>query len=96
MSLEDLRDQGVLLPEDEWGAHALETTVNQFPLLLIFLLAAGSLIVAYFGNGNAFTWIGVISFFAAFFGMVWLCDRAVRRQRKRFQHEHEDVEHAQG
>lgn len=91
MSLEDLREQGVLLPEEEWGTHRLETTVHQIPLLVVFLTAAASLAAVYVGNGQSLTWIGIAGFFVAFFAMVGLCNRAVQRQRRRFQREHENV-----
>ena len=87
MSIEDLRDHGVLLPEEEWGTHRLGTTIRQWPLLISFLVAVASLVAAYAGDGSVLTWTGVAGFFIAFFSMVGLCDRAIRRQRRRVQRE---------
>lgn len=87
MSIEDLREQGVLLPEEEWGEHRLQTTIRQGPLLVSFVIAVAALVVAYLGEGGGLTWMGVVAFFLAFFGMVWICDRAIPRQRRRFRYE---------
>lgn len=87
MALEDLEEQNVLLPEDEWGAHNLETTVNQVPTLLLFLCSAAACVMAFLGDGNTLTWIGISTFFVTFFGVVWLCDRAIVKQRERFKKE---------
>ena len=87
MTIEDLREQGVLLPEEEWGEHRLETTIGQIPLLAAFLLAVGALAAAYVGDGGPMTWVGVTIFLLCLFAITWLCDRAVRRQRERFREE---------
>lgn len=91
MSIEDLREQGVLLPEDEWGKHRLQTTVHQGPLLVTVVVAAASLVAAYLGDGTPLTWGGVAGFLVAFFAMVWICDRAIRRQRQRVENERDET-----
>lgn len=91
MPLEDLRNQGVLLPEEEWGEHRLETTVSQTPVLILFLIAVASWAAAYLGGGHLLTWIGVVMLLVSFFGIIFLCNRAVRKQRKRFEREREDA-----
>lgn len=87
MGLEDLKEQDILLPEEEWGEHRLETTVPEIPVAVIFLLSAVGCVLTYIGDGNTLTWIGIVLFFIAFFGIVWICDRAVRKQRERFKKE---------
>lgn len=91
MSIEDLREQGVLLPEEEWGEHRLQTTIRQGPLLVSFVIAVAALVVAYLGDGGGLTWMGVVGFFLAFFSMVWICDRAIQRQRRRFERERRET-----
>lgn len=85
MSQEDLRDHGVLLPEEEWGERSLETTVRRVPAVLAFLLAVAGLAATYLGDGGTLTWAGVGLFFAAFGALTWLADRAVLAQRRRVQ-----------
>jgi Flp pilus assembly protein TadB len=87
MSLDDLREHGVLLPEDEWGEHRLQTTVSQLPLAAAFLLAVAAVVVIYLGGGGTWTWIGLATFLVALYGIVWICDRAILRQRERTRRE---------
>lgn len=87
MTIEDLREQGVLLPEEEWGSHRLETTVPEWPLAGAFLVAASSLVATYLGDGGLATWIGVVVFLVTIYLITWLADRAVLEQRERFRRE---------
>jgi membrane protein implicated in regulation of membrane protease activity len=87
MSMEDLREHGVLLPEREWGEHRLETTVAQGPLLAAFLVAVLAVVAIYLGAGGTWTWIGLVVFLVAIFTVVWICDRAIVRQRERTRRE---------
>lgn len=91
MSLEDLKEQGILIPEEEWGEHRLKTTVPQVAFAILFLISVAGCVMAYYGDGNSLTWIGIVVFFVAFFVMIWLNDRAVTRQRERFEKEHEEA-----
>lgn len=91
MSLDELKDQGVLLPEQEWGTHALRPTVSRWGLLAALLVAAGALVLAYLGDGGGWTWAGVALFLAAFFAATVLCDRAVERQRERTEAERREA-----
>ena len=83
MSLEDLREHGVLLPEEEWGEGSLETTARELPLLLAFVVAGGALVAAFLGDGDLLTWGGTAVFLACLYAITWMCDRAVLRQRRR-------------
>lgn len=87
MSLEDLQEHGVLLPEEEWGDHELETTVAEWPLLALFAVAVGALVLSYLGDGNLWTAVGIIAFLVSLFAIIGLCDRAVRKQRRRVRRE---------
>lgn len=87
MSIEDLEQHGVLLPKEEWGTHQLETTTSELPLLFIFFCSVAGCVLTYYGNGNMWTWIGIGLFFVTFFLVILLCDRAIRRQRKRTKEE---------
>lgn len=87
MSLDELRDQGVLLPEDEWGRHTLKTTVPQRTLAALLIAAVASLVVAYLGDGDGLTWIGTAAFLVLLFVITWVVDRSVRKQRRRVREE---------
>lgn len=91
MTMEDLHEQGVLLPEEEWGRHRLETTTRRVPLLLAFVLSGAALAVAFLGDGGVLTWIGMGAFLVGLFAIVWMCDRAVVRQRRRVRSERREV-----
>ena len=91
MTIEDLREQDVLLPEEEWGSHRLETTVPEWPLAGAFLVAGASLVAAYLGDGGLPTWIGVGVFLVMVYLVTWLVDRAVLRQRERFRRERREA-----
>ncbi len=92
MGLEELKEAGVLLPEEEWGEHEVKTTVRQFPMLIASLSAVAGWILAYIGGGDTLTWIGIIVFLITFFAVLYMCDRAVTRQRKRFKEERKEME----
>lgn len=83
MTLDDLDEQGVLLPEEEWGEHPLETTAPEVPLLAAFLAAVTGCVLMYVGAGGPLTGVGTVLFLAALYGMTWMCDRAILRQRER-------------
>lgn len=93
MSIEDLKEQNILLPEKEWGIHKLKTTVQQIPALFLFVSCLVALSMTYFGGGNEWTWIGIILFFVSFFGIILLCDRAIVKQKERKQKEIKEMEH---
>lgn len=87
MTLEDLREQGVLLPEKRWGKHELTTTVAKWWLLAALAAAAGGVGVALAGDGGWLTWVGIGVFLVALSTATVLCDRAVVRQRRRMEGE---------
>lgn len=91
MSLQDLKEHGVLLPEEEWGDHSLSTTVPQGRLLASFALAVASLVSIYTGNGGRWTWVGLGGFLIGLYAITVICDRAVSRQRRRVEEERDSI-----
>lgn len=91
MSMEDLREHGVLLPEEEWGEHRLETTVSEPRLAVAFVIAVASTVVMYFGAGGSLTWVGLIVFLFALYWIIWVCDRGVTAQRRRSERERTEL-----
>lgn len=89
MTIEDLRERGVLLPREEWGAHHLQSTVPTWRLAAALALASLSLVAAILGDGGRATWAGTGAFLLCFLWITWICDRAVRRQRRRVREERE-------
>ncbi len=87
MSLEDLRNQGVLLPEREWGTHRLKTTLHIVPLVAAFAGALAGLGLTWAGDGAGLTWAGVGLFLVSLFALILTCDRAVLAQRRRVRRE---------
>jgi len=85
MGLEDLREQGVLLPEKRWGKHELTSTVARWWLLSALVAAAGGVGTALVGDGGPLTWVGVGVFLVALSTATILCDRAVTKQRRRME-----------
>ena len=63
MSMKDLEEMGILLPENKWGQSDLHTTVDKIQLGASGLLALGAVILGYMGNGGLLTWVGVGMFF---------------------------------
>ena len=63
MSMKDLEEMGILLPENKWGQSDLHTTVDKIQLVASGLLALGAVILGYMGNGGLLTWVGVGMFF---------------------------------
>lgn len=91
MTIEDLREQGVLLPEEEWGVHELETTTPELPLAVAFVASVGFWLMIYLGDGRVLTWVGTGLFLATLYAITWICDRAVLRQREKFREERKEA-----
>lgn len=83
MTLEDLQQEGVLLPEEEWGEHALTSTVPRLPLVGLLAVLAASIVVALIADGGTLTFVAMGAFIAALFGLTWMLDRSVVRLRRR-------------
>jgi hypothetical protein len=83
MSKEDLENMGVLLPEEQWGKHALTTTVNKPLLIVIGVITMISVVLMYWGNGSFWTWLGVMLFLMMLSGFTLLSIRAIEKQRRK-------------
>lgn len=83
MSLQDLKDQGVLLPESEWGSRSLEGSVPRRSIAALLAVAVVALATAYAGEGGALTWVGMGAYLLDFAAIWLVLDRATRRQRRR-------------
>ena len=91
MSLKQLRDLGVLLPHEEWGAHDLRTTVNKRALGATTALGVAGLALMYVGNGGGVSFVGV-GLFLGFMGLItWISLRAVEVQAVRFQEQRKEI-----
>ncbi len=77
MTLEDLEEAGLILPEDQWGTHALKTRVNRPLLLTLGAVTLVSLLVMYFDDGGMWTWISLAAYIAMLAAFTWLSWRAV-------------------
>jgi hypothetical protein len=62
MSLKDLHEHGILLPEEEWGIHDLHTSVNKPELVASMLFGLASVALMYIGGGETLTFVGMVMF----------------------------------
>jgi len=96
VSLKDLQDAGVLLPEDEWGVHELHTSVNKPQLIAALALGLFSVILMYIGGGRALTFIGS-GLFLIFMGWItYISVHAVKVQSAQFDRERHDAHMHEG
>jgi CO dehydrogenase/acetyl-CoA synthase delta subunit len=77
VSLEDLQERGVVLPEEEWGTRELRTEVERWPLVAGIALAVAGLVLAYLGGGSWVTLAGVGAYLLAFFWTLLSCTRGL-------------------
>jgi hypothetical protein len=83
MSLESLEQDGILLPREEWGTADLHTTVNKPRLIALGVAAAVSCALMLWGDGNAWTWAGLVLFLADLFAFTWFSVLAIQKQSQR-------------
>lgn len=91
MALEDLEEHGVLLPDEERGTHPDHAFTPRVPLVAASSLALAGCVAMYLGGGRLWTWIGLAAFFAGFFVVILLSDRAVAARRQRIEEIREDL-----
>ena len=77
MSIKDLKDMGILLPEEKWGGLDLHTSVNKFHLVASGLIALAAVVMGYVGNGGTLTWVGVGMFFVFVAYFTWVSLKAI-------------------
>lgn len=83
MSLESLEQDGILLPREQWGKADLHTTVNKPRLIALGVVAVAGCGLMLWGDGNAWTWIGLMLFLADLFAFTAFSMQAIRRQSER-------------
>ena len=89
MSLKDLHDHGILLPEEEWGVHDLHTSVNK-PLLLVSLLfGLASVLTMYLGGGEGISFVGMVMFIVFMGWITQISLKAIEVQAAQFAEERE-------
>lgn len=89
MSLKDLRELGVLLPDEQWGTYDLHGALNRPAVALAALLAALAVAFMGAGNGGVLTFVGA-GLFVVF--MAWISHismKAIDRQSAQFEQEPE-------
>ena len=82
MSIRDLKDMGILLPEGKWGKFNLHSSVDKSQLVGCGLLALAAVIMGYVGNGGTLTWVGVGMFFVFVVWFTWISLRGIEMQNE--------------
>lgn len=83
MSLEDLQEAGVLLPEEEWGERTLDSTASRAGYAVAGAVAVACGVLMFTGGGGTTTWIAAGAFLLDLLAFTWLSWRAVDAQRER-------------
>ncbi|MFW6437861.1 MAG: hypothetical protein ACOCZ7_02500 [Armatimonadota bacterium] len=92
MSLKDLQDHGILLPQEEWGVHDLHTSVNK-PLLIVSLLfGLAAVVMMYLGGGQAFTFVGMVMFIVFMGWITQISLKAIDVQAAQFAEERQEAD----
>jgi steroid 5-alpha reductase family enzyme len=91
MSLKDLHDHGILLPEEEWGVHDLHTSVNKPELIASMLFGLISVAIMYFGGGETLTFVGMVMFILFMGWITRLSVKAIEVQAAQFAEEREAI-----
>ncbi|MEA3400718.1 MAG: hypothetical protein U9R79_05665 [Armatimonadota bacterium] len=89
MSLKDLREAGVLLPQDEWGVHDLHTSVNKPMLIAALLFGLAAVVIMYVGGGRMLTFVGGLMFVVFMAWITHISVKAVNVQAAQFEEERE-------
>jgi len=87
MTIEDLKDEGVLLPEREWGKHELSSTVPRVPLVIILAVATIGIVIALIGDGGPLSFVAIGAFIISLYALTWVLDRSVVSLRRRIARE---------
>ncbi len=82
MSIKDLKEMGILLPEEKWGQFDLHTSVNKPQLVGAGILALIGSVLGYAGNGGTCTWIGVMLFFVSLGWFTVISVKAINKQNE--------------
>ena len=82
MSIRDLKEMGILLPEEKWGQFDLTTSLNKPRLFTALVLGLVSAIAIYVGKGEALTWVGVGLYFVFVFWLTRIFLKGVAVQNE--------------
>lgn len=91
MSLKDLSEHGILLPQEEWGAHDLHTSVNKVALVAALLFGLAAVVLMYLGGGTSLTFVGTVMFLAFMAWVTHISMKAIDVQAAQFAEEREQV-----
>lgn len=91
MSLKDLQEHGILLPEQEWGVHDLHTSVNKPLLLASLAFGLAAVVLMYIGGGRALTFVGMVMFILFMGWISQISLKAIDVQAAQFAEEREAV-----
>jgi len=84
VSLKDLEELGVLLPEEDWGTHELHSAVNKPALVLAGLLGVMAVVLMYNGSGGTLTFVGSGLFLVFMAWVTHISISAIDRQAADF------------
>ena len=82
MAIEDLKEAGLLLPEEEWGKYELKTTVNTAALSGVGILGIISVAMMYLGDGHWPTWLGVLLFLLSLIAFLIISLVGIEKQNE--------------
>ena len=74
-SQRELVDLGLLLPVEEAKPFDPTTAVNKIAIAIMGILAIGSAIAMYVGDGETLTWVGAVVFILVLWAFTWLTIR---------------------
>lgn len=80
MTLEELDEQGLLLPEEHRGEKPAASLRSQVRLLVTALVAVLSAVVIWLGEGGTLTFVGVALFLMDLGAFLWAVFAAVEIQ----------------
>ncbi len=92
MSLKDLQDHGILLPQEEWGVHDLHTSVNKPLLILALLFGLSAVVMMYVGGGRPLTFVGMVMFIVFMGWITQISLKAINVQAAQFAEERQAMQ----
>lgn len=92
MSLKDLQDHGILLPQEEWGVHDLHTSVNKPLLILSLLFGLAAVVMMYVGGGRPLTFVGMVMFIVFMGWITQISLKAINVQAAQFLEERQALQ----
>lgn len=82
MSLEELEEQDLFLPESAQGELDLSASVSKTQAAGVFLLGFVGALLMILGAGEWLTWVGAVLFLAFLFLFTWTSNRGIDRQNE--------------